>query len=191
MVHVDNKRTVDDNHTALEHRVVASSGSVCDSERKTTAVSASEHAGKPELDAESTPVPAAHARAAPSRLTTMLGRGKGVKQYDTTGAGCRFCGRSGHRSNYCTLRPFDSSLPARTPNAFVDRMLSLPRLTLPHGEDRKPNGMSCSAAESRLRKRGNEMNEENPCVISNEKRDRLRKQLGYWKALGADRTVLS
>ena len=44
---------------------------------------------------------------------------------------------------------------------------------------------------ARWQELGQQLNEGNPWSASKERRDRLRQKLGYWKAMGADNTVLS
>jgi hypothetical protein len=109
---------------------------------------------------------------------------------------CGFCKRKGHSWESCMVRNREERPPPETQTPRqkekMDFVLGLcARAKMRHAEmDRKP-GESRMDAVNRAMQRGDEANEGNPWADSTKRRDKLRKQLGYWWAIGADATVLS
>lgn len=113
---------------------------------------------------------------------------------------CWFCKKSGHRRQECMLAPAPDRAPSHHPaptplqQAKRDFVLGLMHrerapdiTTLGTPED----GTQRLPAVKRAMALGEEANRGNPWAQSNKRRDKLRKSLGHWWAIGADATVLS
>ncbi len=97
---------------------------------------------------------------------------------------CSFCTKIGHTRDFCPLAPTIVSRAKEIP--FVQELLSLPRV--------KPQsfyGMPKEQALEIIIEKGGELNKGNPWATSEKVYDRLRRELGYWKALGASTSVIS
>ena len=97
---------------------------------------------------------------------------------------CAFCTKVGHTAAFCPLAPTVVSKPKEIP--FVQKLMSTPRV--------KPQsfyGMSKEKALEVIFEEGERLNTGNPWASSDKIYDRLRRELGYWKAVGASNSVLS
>ena len=97
---------------------------------------------------------------------------------------CKFCTKVGHTAAFCPLAPTVVSKEKEIP--FLEKLLSTPRV--------KPQsfyGMSKEEALEVIIETGGKLNVGNPWVGSEKIYDRLRRELGYWKAMGASDSVLS
>ena len=94
------------------------------------------------------------------------------------------CGKKGHVLDFCpsrATRPRDEDR-----STFVDMLVNSPRVRL----DRY-RGLSWEEAWERLFAYGSELNKGNPWCFETGPEFHLKKNLGFWKAIGADRTVMS
>jgi hypothetical protein len=85
---------------------------------------------------------------------------------------------------FCPLRPTVVSKEKELP--FVQKLLSTPKV--------KPQtffGMTKQEALKKITEEGRALNSDNPWATSEKIYDRLRKELGYWKAAGASHSVIS
>ena len=108
----------------------------------------------------------------------------GKKWFKQEGLKCSFCLKKGHTNYFCPLAPYVP--PAEDKLPFVERLLALPRV--------KTNGFiksSMQDALARIKSQGQGWNVGNPWENSDKIFDRLRAQLGYWKAIGASNSVIS
>jgi hypothetical protein len=110
---------------------------------------------------------------------------------------CLFCRRKGHRRGTCMAAPAVVQMPQddnRTPlqrekERWVLALLARPTRRL---EEMAPrHGETRLQATQRQLQMGAEANAANPWAHSTKRRDKLRRALGYWWAIGADATVLS
>jgi hypothetical protein len=110
---------------------------------------------------------------------------------------CLFCGRKGHRRGTCMIAPAVARMSegdGRTGLQLEKERWVLALLARP---TRPLNDMGPCKEESRLQaarrhlELGRLANERNPWMGSMKRRDKLRRALGYWWAVGADATVLS
>lgn len=89
-----------------------------------------------------------------------------------------------HLESFCPSRP--TEVPRSEQVDFVEHLLNSPK------ED-----ISCYVGESpqtivqMVQKRGEELNRGNPWAESTAKRDALRGRLGFWKAIGCSKNVMS
>ena len=97
---------------------------------------------------------------------------------------CSFCTKIGHTLAFCPLAPTvvgkDKVIP------FVQKLLGLPRVKL-----QSFYGLTKEKALEVIIENGEKLNEGNPWAQSDKIYDRLRRELGYWKAMGANNSVLS
>jgi hypothetical protein len=136
----------------------------------------------------------------PSRSTIplreLVGRPGCKKLFDKADPNkvCRFCKRKGHTIQSCMVCPRkegpkkDETELQRRKREFVLGLCARPRkekgwAELQTGEERK-QALKRALEEGRL------ANEGNPWAQSEKRRDKLRRQLGYWWAIGADDTVI-
>ena len=97
---------------------------------------------------------------------------------------CKFCTKKGHSLPFCPSVP---TVPGENErNSFVDTLLSTPRLKLKMYE-----GLSRLEVLQKVDTLGISLNKGNPYLDDNQPFSSLRKSLGYWKAIGADKSVLS
>ena len=106
------------------------------------------------------------------------------KLYNSKGMKCDFCQRLEHNINFCP------SLPTRPEESdrvrYVEELLVSPRHRASDYE-----GMSWEMAWHKADSLGAELNTGNPWAEDVAAESHLRSKLGWWKAIGADRTVLS
>jgi len=144
---------------------------------------------------------AAEGRGAPPKAMLPIGKlvGPGNKRhFDRMSLGpCQFCKRKGHNKETCMAMPvFNPVEPEsqrtelqRRKIAFVEGLLA--RGTRPAEDRAMREGESRLDAAKRAMAVGAAANEGNPWAASGKRRDRLRRRLGYWWAIGADRVVIS
>jgi hypothetical protein len=138
-------------------------------------------------------------RGAPDKAPMPIGRmvGTGNKRhFDRMSLGpCGFCKRKGHNKETCMVMPvFQADGGQQTELqkkkvAFVQGLLEKKPRT---AEERmmRPGESRLDAAKRAIAV-GEEANRGNPWMTSEKRRDKLRRRLGYWWAIGADRVVLS
>ena len=97
---------------------------------------------------------------------------------------CSFCTKVGHTVSFCPLAPTVVSKEKQMP--FMEKLLGLPRV-----KAQSFYGMSKEQALEAVIVEGGKLNEGNPWAASERIYDRIRRELGYWKALGASNSVLS
>ena len=100
------------------------------------------------------------------------------------GFACSFCQRTDHNKSFCPCLPTEPAEEDR--KTFVDKLLGQRRQRLEIYE-----GMEWEEACEKMLSLGSKLNEENPWKGKTGGEFDLRKKLGFWKALGADKTVLS
>lgn len=106
------------------------------------------------------------------------------KVFLAEGVSCRFCAKSGHDFEFCPLRPNEK--PRDRQIAFVESLCTTPQVDV-----FSYRGKSLTEAQSMLEVLGSKLNSGNPWAHATERTKRLKASLGYWKALGANKTVLS
>ena len=97
---------------------------------------------------------------------------------------CEFCQRLEHTIQFCPSLPTRPDIPDR--NEFIENILDSPRLRASEFE-----GLSWEQAWAKVDALGHEFNVGNPWKDDTTAESHLRSKLGWWKAIGADRTVLS
>ena len=97
---------------------------------------------------------------------------------------CTYCQKDGHERYFCPLRPTEPTPEMASP--FADRLIAQPKI-----DPAVYAGLPWQEALTTLIDHGNKLNSGNPWRNSSLPRDQLRANLGYWKALGANGTVLS
>lgn len=140
------------------------------------------------------PVHSAPARS-PISLREIMKEGKfGKKAFNKWDRSCTFCKRRGHTRQTCMMAPVDPDIPfpAATPlqkakQKFVLDLLKRP--AAPKVETLRDGRTRLQTVEEVLRL-GEEADKENPWADSPKRRDKLRKALGFWWAIGADATTI-
>jgi hypothetical protein len=97
---------------------------------------------------------------------------------------CEFCQKIGHTLNFCPSLPTEPPTHKRIP--FVESLLTSPKWKMKRYE-----GMRISDVLGTVVKEGIELNLGNPWESDQKPYSSLRKNLGFWKAIGADKSVLS
>ena len=131
------------------------------------------------------------------RGTVRYGK-KAFDKYDPSRL-CTFCTRRGHRRAECMVAPATEEVPVgeekttalqRAKRAFV---LGLIRRDPPPEVTtlREAGDHGWMPAVRRALRLGHDANTGNPWADSVKRRDKLRRALGFWWAIGADATVLS
>ena len=106
------------------------------------------------------------------------------KLFDGSEMVCALCAKKGHMISFC---PSKATCPREEDrSAFVDKLVNSPRVRL---EIYK--GLSWEGAWEKFSAYGAELNKENPWCSENGPEFHLKKNLGFWKAIGADRDVMS
>ena len=98
---------------------------------------------------------------------------------------CKFCSGKDHERAFCPARPYVPTVQADRIN-FVDRLLKVERV--------KTNiflNVTFKEANGWIEAKGEEWNRGNPWEGSEKIYDRLRRRLGFWRALGASDSVIS
>ena len=104
---------------------------------------------------------------------------RGSRMFDGIGLRCRWCMRKGHLLHFCPAVP-------RPSPGFLGRLLGMPRV------DRSTFcGLSLEEVKARIEVDGARMNGGNPWLGLTGRPFDLRKNLGYWRAIGANNSVLS
>ena len=120
---------------------------------------------------------------APRPLREMLPK-YGKKWFKGQGAVCSFCTKKGHTVRACPAKPYEP--PKREQSKYVHELLKLPAI--------KTNtflGVPPEVALVKVIQEGEHLNKGNPWKNSTKNYDSLRSKLGFWKAIGANNTVLS
>ena len=107
---------------------------------------------------------------------------------------CYWCKRRGHKRESCMAAPAEGggrgeSDDQKRKQEFVLGLLS--REKAPTVEELLGREGSRVGAVREAMRLGEEANKGNPWLGSTKRRDKLRKQLGYWWAIGADKVILS
>ena len=97
---------------------------------------------------------------------------------------CEFCQRKGHTIHFCPSLPTRPDIADR--NEYIEKLMHSPRHQALDYE-----GLSWEQAWERADSLGQELNIGNPWQDDKTAESHLRSKLGWWKAIGADRTVLS
>ena len=104
------------------------------------------------------------------------------KLFKPKGWVCTFCKKvDNHTRDFCPLRESD---PPDIEIPFVINLLSMPKEVC-------PSKLNWAQARAALDARGGELNKGNPWASSTAPVDALRKRLGFWKAIGANNSVIS
>ena len=127
-------------------------------------------------------------KATVSQTSMMLYRDKYTKKvklrYCQDHMTCGFCGTDGHSFSMCLARPTTPSWAER--EKFVDHLCEIPQIDTAIYKD-----LSLPAVLQKLFTLADVFNEENPWKGSLKPRDAMRKNLGLWKAIGSNISVLT
>jgi hypothetical protein len=93
-----------------------------------------------------------------------------------------FCAKVGHNVRFCPSLPTEPEQKVD----FVESLLNTPRLKLKRFE-----GLGWGEVASEVARLGGSLNEGNPWREDARPLSALRRQLGFWKIIGADKSVLS
>ena len=107
-------------------------------------------------------------------------KSRSFKNNDT----CKFCNKLGHSISFCPSLP--SEPPEEERCNFAEQLLSTKKLRLT-----RFSGLDFTQALDEVTQMGNLLNKDNPWVEDVRPFSALRKGLGFWKAIGADKSVLS
>ena len=123
-------------------------------------------------------------RPAPGTLKSLL-PDYGKKWFAASKMQCKFCTGKGHTIDFCPAKPY---IPTDKKDrlAFVDGLLKVPRV--------KTNiflSMTFDDTSKWIEEKGKQWNKGNPWEGSEKIFDRLRRRLGFWRAIGASDSVIS
>ena len=104
------------------------------------------------------------------------------KFFDGLALQCVFCKQKGHGLHFCPSIPTAPEVKRQ----FVEALLGIPVCKLNYLE-----GLSLPKAWCAIVAKGRAFNEGNPWQTDDRPMYQLRKNLGFWKAIGANNTVLS
>ena len=100
---------------------------------------------------------------------------------------CRYCRKQNHMAWFCPSKPNENMVAEEKSSSFINRLLDSPQVNITE----LLKGLSPRQAIAALEAKGEEWNRGNPWLHSNQRRDAVRKRLGFWKALGCKRNVLT
>jgi hypothetical protein len=126
-------------------------------------------------------------RKANAPIRKMLGFDK--KNFSTRDKHCEYCEQVGHTASFCAKRPsnpMSNATLSADKQLYVQTLLDKPQISLDTFEK-----CDMSEAMAIVHSMGASLNAGNPWASSSEPRDQLRAKLGYWKAIGANREVIS
>ena len=106
------------------------------------------------------------------------------KLFDGSGMKCSMCGKLGHTLSFCPSRVTTPLSADRSP--FVDALVNSARVRLDIYQ-----GSTWEQVWERFLVEGTRLNMGNPWRSEVRPEFHLKKNLGFWKALGSDRTVMS
>lgn len=113
-----------------------------------------------------------------------INNGKLKLRYDQTSLKCKFCKAKGHTFMMCMARP---TVPEpQEAVQWADALIASPQVSTAIYE-----GLSRMAAHQKLHSLAAQLNTGNPWANSPDPRNSIRKNLGLWKAIGANKTILS
>ena len=137
---------------------------------------------------------------APQRAAFKLGEmmkgleGKKVFKKHEEGRWCYWCKRKGHSRGSCMTAPAEEREREGTEEQKEKQRFVLELLRkgkAPTVEELMEQEGSRKGAVEKAMRLGEEANRGNPWEKSEKRRDKLRKRLGYWWAIGADKVILS
>ena len=106
------------------------------------------------------------------------------KKFNAKRMKCAFCQKNGHESRFCPLTPTKAKGAEKC--GWAEKLTALPVVEVSFYND-----MSWEQAIDALLALGEACNAGNPWSASEKPVDTLRRNLGYWKAIGASKAVLS
>lgn len=106
------------------------------------------------------------------------------KAYVGGGLLCSFCGKVGHEFRFCPSRPNEKAPGER--DASVETLLAMGQIDV-----LRYAGKTLSEAKAMVTELGEKLNASNPYKGSDAKTKQLRANIGFWKAIGANNTILS
>ncbi len=121
-------------------------------------------------------------------IRKMIGHDK--KNFDKYNLHCEYCEQIGHEKFFCPKRPIiyantDQTFPI-TGKKYAEDLINAPSTDVSMFAN-----MTWDEAIKYTKEVGEKYNTNNPWLPSTAPRDRLRAKLGFWKAIGASREVLS
>ena len=110
-------------------------------------------------------------------------RFKCKRAFDGKALKCTFCKKKGHDRSFCPLAP---TVPSQSlTQDYVTNLLTIPQVQWAQ------LAAFSTEPQSKLMALGKLFNRGNPWINSTKVSDALRAKLGYWKAIGANPSVLS
>jgi hypothetical protein len=106
------------------------------------------------------------------------------RNFETKELHCNFCERKGHQYEGCLARPTEPLEEERC--GYFDRLIHTEKIDVLIYE-----GLSLAKAHEKFMKLGSILNGPNPMKDRTDNQSLLRSKIGFWKAMGADASVLS
>ena len=106
------------------------------------------------------------------------------RNFDSYALFCDFCQKKGHTIRGCLALPTVPDEDER--QDYFDCLINSPRL-----EQSRFDGLTLKQAACLFLKSGTKLNTNNPVKSATDKRNVLRSNIGFWKALGAGKSVIS
>ena len=126
-------------------------------------------------------------RKSKNAIRNMLGYDK--KNFSKIEKHCEYCEQVGHETFFCAKRPTsnaEASQLSTEAQLYVQTLLDSPQINL-----QTFSRCFLDDAIKKVQEAGQKLNDKNPWAGSTEPRDQLRARLGYWKAIGCTKEVLS
>ena len=105
-----------------------------------------------------------------------------IRKFFSSSDQCSFCSKKGHQIGFCPCLPTEPLIKI----PFVESLLKTPQIKMKYYE-----GLTKMEIVKKISNDGKDLNIGNPWVDDPRPFSSLRKHLGFWKVLGADRSVLS
>lgn len=123
-------------------------------------------------------------RQAPFSLAQVEAASFNRKVFVADGLSCKFCAKSGHELAACPMRPNEKPPERQIP--FVEALCNTPQIDV-----LSYRGKSLAEAKAMVEELGSKLNKGNPWQDATARAKRLKAGLGFWKAIGANKMVLS
>lgn len=126
-------------------------------------------------------------------LARMLAKPFTVKKkvFDPSPLACRFCSKRGHNVAFCPSLPNERHGLDVAAESWIDTFLKANENNELKAHEDRDFATRLKQARVRIEEDGKRRNAANPWASSLLARDQLRRNAGYWAAIGSSRTILS
>jgi hypothetical protein len=118
---------------------------------------------------------------APFTLRDVERKSINRKSFDGRALSCTFCAKKGHDASFCPSKPNE-----KKGQHFTQALLSVPQIDV-----LRYKGKTWQEAKEMIEELGTTLNAGNPWQGAIVPKHQLKRNLGFWKAIGTNKTVLS